>query len=174
VIGQHELALDGVDWSGFPEISKDGRLALIEVTSRQRPPQNASRLFAKGTLHLRLAASESTEKIERLDLKVGTKVNVRQEVIQVMKVEAENEVLTLVLQINQKFKNNLKDVRFYDASGDQVGIWGRGSFTFGNASQMEYNLDTNSAPESLEVEIDLWEELEVVTLPFEIESGVGI
>ena len=165
--------LDGVDWSGFPKISKDGRLALIEVTSKGRPSQDASRLFAKGTLQLRLASAESTEKIEKLPLKVGTRVNVQQEVIQVMKVQAENEGLTLVLQISQKFENNLKDVRFYAANGNLVDIWGRGSFTFGNASQMEYNIDTKSIPETLRVEIDLWQEMEILNLPFEIESGVG-
>ena len=168
----HNL-LDGVDWGGFPKISEDGRVALIEVTSKERPSQDASRLFVKGTIHLRVAASESTEKIQNLKLEVGTKANVRQEVIQVMKVQEENDGLTLVLQLNRKFTDNMKDIRFYTAKGNPVEIWGRGSFTFGNASQMEYNLDTKSAPEALKVEIDLWEELEIVNLPFEIESGVG-
>ena len=168
----HNL-LDGVDWGGFPKISKDGHIALIEVTSKNRPSQNASRLLVRGTIHLRVAASESTEKIENLKLEVGTKANVRQELIQVMKVQEENDGLILVLQINRKFVNNMKDIRFYTARGNPVDIWGRGSFTFGNVSQMEYNLDTKSTSEALKVEIDLWEELEILNFSFEIESGVG-
>lgn len=168
----HNL-LDGVDWGGFPKISKDGHLALIEVTSKNRPSQDASRLLARGTIHLRVAASESTEKIENLKLEVGTKANMRQEVIQVMKVQEENDGLILVLQINRKFINNMKDIRFYTARGNPVDIGGRGSFTFGNVSQMEYKLDTKSTPETLKVEIDLWQELEILNLSFEIESGVG-
>jgi len=168
----HNL-LDGVNWGGFPKISKDGRLALIEVTCKNRPSQDASQLLARGTIQLRVAASESTEKIENLKMEVGTKVNVRQEDIQVMKVQEENDGLTLVLQINRKFVNNMKDIRFYTAKGDPLDIWSTGSFTFGNVSQMEYNLDTKSLPEALKVEIDLWQELEILNLPFEIESGVG-
>ena len=165
--------LDGVDWGGFPQISKEGHIALIEVTSKARPSQDATQLHVRGTIHLRAAASESTEKIENLKLKVGNKVNVRQEVIQVMKVQAENDGLTLVLQINRKFVNNMKEIRFYTAKDNPVDVWSQGSFTFGNVSQMEYNLDTQSAPEALKVEIDLWEELETLDVSFETESGVG-
>jgi len=165
--------LDDVDWSGFPEKSKDGRLALIEVTSKNRPSQGASRLHARGTIHLRVAASERTEKIENLKLVVGTKASIRQEVVQVMKVQEENDGLSLVLQFNRKFADNMKDIRFYTAEGNQVDIWGRGSFTFGNASQLEYNLDIKSTPKALKVEIDLWQELEILNLSFEIESAVG-
>ena len=67
----------------------------------------------------------------------------------------------------------MKDIRFYTAEGNQVDIWGRGSFTFGNASQLEYSLDIKSAPKALGVEIDLWQELEILNISFEIESGVG-
>ena len=165
--------LDGVDWDGFPEISNDGRLALIKVTSKTRASQDASHLFARGTIHVRLAAAEETEKIEHLELKVGAKADIRQEVIQVMKAQVENEGLSLVLQVSLKFKNDIKDIRFYLADGRPVEIWGRGSFTFGNATQLEYNLDTKSTPEAVKVEIDLWQEQEILNLPFEIESSVG-
>lgn len=168
----HNL-LDGVDWGGFPKISKDGRVALIEVTSKNRPSQDASKLLARGTIHLRVAASKSTEMIENLKLEVGTKANVQQEVIQVMKVQKEDDGLILVLQINRKFVNNMKDIRFYAAGGNPVDIWSQGSFTFGNVSQIEYNLDIKSTPEALKVEIDLWQELETLNLNFEIESGLG-
>lgn len=168
----HNL-LDGIDWGGFPKMSKDGHLALIEVTSKSRPSKNASRLRAKGTIHLRVAASQRTEKIENLKLQVGTRAYVQQNIIQVMKVQEENDGLTLVLQIKRAFMNNLKDIRFYTAGGNPVDIWGRGSFTFGNASQMQYNLDLKSVPEALIVEIDLWQELETLNIPFEIDSGLG-
>ena len=168
----HNL-LDGVDWGGFPKISKDARFALIEVTSKNRPSPEASRLLARGTIHIRVATSESTEKLENLTLEVGTKVKVRQEDVQVMKAQVENESLTLVLQLNRNFVNNIKEIRFFTANGNPVELWGTGSFTFGNAAQMEYNLDTKSVPESLNIEIDIWEELEVLNFSFEIESGVG-
>jgi hypothetical protein len=165
--------LDDIDWGSFPEISKDGHLALIEVTSKNRPSQNAARLYAKGVVHMRIAAAESTGRIENLDLTVGTKIDFQQELIQVQKAQVENESLTLVLQISQIFKSKIKDIRFYTASNTLIKVWGTGSFSFGNASQMEYNLDINSTPKSLNVEIDLWQELETLTLPFEIESSIG-
>jgi hypothetical protein len=169
----HSL-LDGIHWGGFPEISKDGRLALIEVTSKAWPSQKASRLLARGTIHVRVAASERTETIENLELNVGTKVRVRQEVVQVMKVQEEDDGLTLVLQTNRRLANNVKDIRFFEPSGNPVNIWSRGSLTFGNAAQMEFNLETESTPGALNIEIDVWQELEAVDHTFEIHSGVGL
>ncbi len=165
--------LDGVDWDGFPEISSDGHYALVEVTSKKTPSQDASQLFARGTIHLRVAASAITEKIDQLNLEVGAKANVRQEEIEVMKVQGEDESLTLVLQINRNFRDTIRDIRFYTVNNDPIEVWGRGSFTFGNASQMEYNLDTNTIPKMLRVEIDLWQGLETLDLDFEVDAGVG-
>lgn len=165
--------LDGINWGGFPKISKDSHLALIEVKSKNRPSKGASRLLVKGTIYFRVATSENTEKIENLKLEVDTKVNVQQEVIQVMKVQEEDEGLTLVLQFSRKFINNMKDIRFYTLEDNLVEISGRSSFTFGNTSQMKYNLDIKSNPDALKIEIDQWQELEIINQSFTIESGVG-
>lgn len=169
----HNL-LDNVNWGGFPKVSKDGQLALIEVTSKKRPTKNATQLRVKGTICIRVAASERTEKIENLKLQVGAKAHVQQDIIQVMKVQEENDGLALVLQIKRKIMNNLKDIRFYTRKGGLVDIGSRGSFTFGNVSQMHYNLDIKSIPETLTVEMDLWQELETLDLSFDIESGLGL
>jgi hypothetical protein len=169
----HSL-LDGIHWAGFPKISKDGRLALIEVTSKARPSQEASRLLARGTIHLRVAASERTERIENLKLNVGAKASVRQEVVQVMKVQEEEDGLTLVLQINRRLANIMKDIRFFATNGNPVNIWSRGSLTFGNATQMEFSLETKPTPGALKIEIDLWQELEAFYLTFELDTGVGL
>ena len=165
--------LDGVDWGGFPKISEDGSFALIEVSSKNKPSEDASQIMAKGTIHLVVGASASTEKIENLKLEVGTKVKVQQDVIEVMKVDGGNDGLTIVLQMNRKFVDNMKDIRFYTADGNQLDIWSRGSFSFGNASQMEYSFDLKSTPSALNVEMDLWKELEIVNHAFELKSGLG-
>jgi len=168
----HNL-LDGVDWGGFPKISEDSRIALVEVSSKIRPSMDASEIYARGTIHLRMAASAITENIESLKLKTGTRIHVRQEVIQVMKVQAENDGLTLVLQISRELMNDMKELRFFTSNEDPVEIWGRGSFTFGNVSQMEYSCNIKSLPETLRVEVDLWQELEILNVSFNIAAGLG-
>ena len=90
-----------------------------------------------------------------------------------MKVQKEDEGSTLVLQMSRNLKNNMKDIRFYTENRDPVEIWGRGSFTFGNAAQMEYNLDIKPIPKNVRVEIDLWQEMEILDIPFEITTGIG-
>ena len=166
--------LDGIDWGSFPKISEDAHSAMVEVSSKNRPSKDASRLSVKGSIHLRVAASESTEKIDNLKLEVSAKAKIQQEVIQVMKVQLENDGLTLVLQINRKFVDNMKDIRFYTVEGNPIDIWSQGSFTFGTVSQMEYALDSKTIPETLKVELDMWQDLESIDLPFELKSGLGL
>jgi hypothetical protein len=170
----HNLLLDGVDWDGFPNISKDGQLALIEVRSKGRPARNSSRLLAKGEIRLRVAASQKTVKIENFKIEIGAKANVEQNIIQIMKAQKENDNLNLVLQIKRSFMNSLKDIRFYNGKGHPIEIRGRGSFTFGNASQIQYDLDLKSVPAALMVEIDIWQDLKIMDLPFEIDIGLGL
>ena len=166
--------LDGVDWGGFPKISKDGRLALVEVSSKKKPAREASRLKAKGTVNLRVASSESLEKIDDLKLEAGVKAQVGQESLQVAKVESTADGLTLVLQASRKFKDDLKDIRFITPEGTALNIWGRGSLTFGSGAQLEFNLETKTKPSALKVEIEIWQGLETVDLAFEINTGVGL
>lgn len=166
--------LDGIRWGAFPSISEDAGLAMIEVTSKNRPSRDASRISARGTIHLRCADSEKTVKIEKLRLDIGAKAGVGKQVIQVMKAQQDEDGLTLVLQIGRKFVDDMKDIRFFTTGGSPVEIGGRGSFTFGNVSQMEYQLDAREKPEALKLEMDLWQGLEVLDLPFSIESGLGI
>lgn len=167
------ILLDGVDWGSFPKISEDGNFALIEVSSKNRPSLDATQLKAKGTIHLLVGASASTEKIDNLELKVSTKVKVQQDDIEVMKVDGGDDGLTITLQMSRMFAENIKDIRFYTTDGNQLDIWSRGSFTFGNASQMEYAFETNETQQALNIEIDIWKELETINHTFEIKSGLG-
>jgi hypothetical protein len=166
--------LDGVHWGGFPHVSDDARHALLEVTSRTRPSQEASRLLAEGTIRVRIAASERTERIETLRLTVGSKAQIQQEVVQVMKVQQEGDGLTLVVQMNRRFAEGVRDIRFFAPSGHPIDIRGRGSFTFGTATQLEFNLETRATPESLKIELDVWQDLQDLDLGFQINAGMGL
>lgn len=170
---QDQNLLDGVDWGGFPKMSEDGGLAMIEVSSKVKPSQNASRIHAKGSVFMRVASALRSEEIESLKLAAGTKANIGQEVMEVMKVETDDDGTTLVVQIKRKVRDDMKEIRFYTMDGNGIEIWSTGSFTFGNASQVEYSLDIKPAPEAIRVEIDMWTELENITLPFELDGGVG-
>jgi hypothetical protein len=165
---------DGIHWDSFPEISEDGGSALIDVSSKVRPSQDASRIHARGKIKLRIASSTITQKVDKLKLEVGNEVHLKGEGIRVMKVQADDEGLNLVIQISRELKDLLKDIRFMTLDGNQVEVWGRGSFTFGNAAQMEYNIDLKTKVESLKLEIDLWQGLESLDVFFDLTTGLGL
>ncbi len=165
--------LDRVHWDSFPDISKDGRTALIEVSSRRIPSENATKLHITGKIQMRLAATSLTQKIKNLLLQAGTNATFDLETIQVMKAQIDDENLTLVLQISRELKDNMQEIRFFAPDGNPLECWGQGSFSFGNAAQMEYNLDTKTIPEYLNLEIDIWQKLETVNVPFDIQTEMG-
>lgn len=161
-------------WGGFPKISKTGKLALIEVKSKGVPSKGAVWLHARGTIRLRAAASQKTVKIENVKLKSNETVNVLDEIIKVLKIENEKDSLRLVIQVSRNFKDNLKDIRFYTSNGSPLKIWGRGSFSFGNAAQLEYNLATKRKPENLDIEFELWRDIEELDQDFDLKIGLGL
>ncbi|MCK5146470.1 hypothetical protein KAR48_06915 [bacterium] len=166
--------LDNVRWGSFPKISEDGRYALIEVSSKARPASKALKLEAQGLVHVIVAAASVTEKIENLKLEVGTTVIVQQEGIEVLRASLESDDLVLVLQMRSTLKDNIKDIRFFSADGVAIDNNGTGSMTFGNSAQVEYYLSYQSIPKTISIELDLWRELEVLNIPFEIKAGLGL
>ena len=91
-----------------------------------------------------------------------------------MKVQEEDGVLTLVLQVSRKFADTVNDIRFSSSEGVPVNIWSRGSLSFGSATQLEFSLETDSIPDGLAIEVDIWQGLDTLMLPFEIDAGLGL
>ena len=163
--------LDGVDWDSFPDISEDGRFVLVDVGSKVRPAPGATTLVAHGSLHARVAAGTVTVKVDPFELREGFEFDVQGQSLHVVKLISEDG-LTVMFQTSRSFDEDLKEVRFFDADGQPVEVWGRGSMTLGNSTQVEFNLEGN--PESLSAEFELWQEPETVELPFELAVGLGL
>ncbi|XOF34680.1 MAG: hypothetical protein ACL93V_05150 [Candidatus Electrothrix sp. YB6] len=164
--------MDGIYWGSWPKTSEDGSAALIEVSSKNRPSQDASRLTAKGTLHLRVADSVQTEKIEALKLEAGTEVKVAGEEIKVLKVEKEDRYVALTFQLTDNI--NLDKVRFTTADGKPVDASGRNTSSDGSVVHVIYYLEMESIPETLNLEMEVWQGAETLDLPFEITAGISL
>ncbi len=171
---QGNSLLDDVRWGGFPKISEDGRFALVEVSSKTRPSPGSLQIYSQGTVHMVVAASSVTRKIDNLNLHAGAKATLPEEIMQVTKVQMEDNNLLLVVQISRKLNENMRDIRFYTAAGELIEVHGQGTLSFGNAAQMEFYLDMKMIPDTLQVEIDLWQEKEVLDISFELNAGLGI
>jgi hypothetical protein len=166
--------LESVSWGPFPETTEDGRQGLIEVRARTRPARDASRVRAEGTVALLAAAGVETEKIAKLDLSPGRKLQTRRGPLELVEVAGDggDSGTTLTFGANAKIRDELKDIRFLGADGQPIELWGRGSMTLGNAVQLEYIL--KEKPASVALELDWWQGLEETSLPFSVDVGLGL
>jgi hypothetical protein len=164
--------LESVDWGPFPETTEDGRHALIELRARPRPAAGASKVRAKGSLALKVAAGIESEKVADLALSAGKKLETRRGTLELVEVAGEDEGATLTFGATKQILDELKDIRFLGADGQPIEIWGRGSMTMGSAVQLEYVL--REKPAKVTVELDWWQGLEDVRVPFEVEVGLGL
>jgi hypothetical protein len=166
--------LESVDWGSFPETTEDGRQALIEVTARTRPVVGATRIQAKGTVSLVVAAGIESEKIAKLDLTAGQKVTTRRGTLELVEIAGGDgdEGATLTFGATAKIRDELKDIRFLGADGQAIEISGRGSMSMGDSVQLEFYL--GSKPARVALELDWWKGLETLAVPFELAVGLGL
>jgi hypothetical protein len=166
--------LESVDWGPFPETTEDGRHGLIEVKTATRPAAGAAKVKAKGTIALLVASGVESEKIARLDVAKGQKLKTKRGTLELVEVAGDggDSGTTLTFGATIQIRDDLKDIRFLGADGQPLELWGRGSMTMGNAVQLEYVL--KEKPERVAIELDWWQGLEALEIPFEVEVGLGL
>jgi hypothetical protein len=166
--------LESVGWGPFPETTGDGRSALIEVRAQTRPAAGATRVRAKGALALLVAAGSESEKIAKLQVAAGQKVQTKRGTLELVEVAGDggDAGATLTFSATAQIRDELKDIRFLGADGQPVELWGRGSMTMGSAVQLEYSL--KEKPATVAIELEWWQGLAAVTVPFEVEVGLGL
>lgn len=162
--------LESVRWDPFGQVTEDGSLGLIEVSSEARPAAGATTIKVVGEVALQVATGTDSETVPSLRAEVGQKVETKQGALEVVAVEIDDS-MTLTLQANTTIRDSIRDVRFFDGE-EEIEVSGRGSMSMGNSVQLEYYLER--AAERLRVELDWWIGLESIKMPFEVETGLGL
>jgi hypothetical protein len=166
--------LEGVDWGSFPDVSEDKRYGGIDLTTNGRPAAGATKIMVVGTFAYQTSEGSDLHKIKKFGLTQGTEISWKTGKATVGDVvESEwSEGLEVNLEMTSALRDQIKEVRFYDASGAEIETSGTGYMVMGNEATLSYSLERKSTEVSMEIET--WKGLKAVTVPFELTVGLGI
>jgi hypothetical protein len=166
--------LEGVDWGGFPDVSEDKRYGSIELSSNGRPAAGATKIMLAGTLVYQTSEGSDVHKIKKFPLTAGTEVSWKSGAAKVGEVtESEwSEGVEVSLETTRAIYEQIKEIRFYDASGAQIETGGGGYMIMGNEATLTFSLEKKVDEVSLEIET--WKGLKAESVPFSLTVGLGI
>lgn len=165
-------------FGSFPKISEAGNAALIEITGPSVPAADAGKLIAKGTLVVRAATKKKTFTHKDVALKANGKIEAGSFPLTIKSFgksdwqEDKNEVALT----GKGDVSTIAEIRFLGADGkplesDRISTM---SFGSGESTNVEWSYTLPLNAKVVTVEIDYWQDMKTLELPFGVASGVGV
>jgi hypothetical protein len=153
-------------------ISKDGKAAEVGLFFPGYPASGATKISLKGSLAITVGKDEKTEEKKGVTLTdngvmVGTFKVVRPQFIKPFGNQTPVEVNSPA--------NNIKGVQFFDGNGNELKTFlaVRGTGGFGDKMYFRVEYDVTNLPENFTVRVTYYAKTETITVPLEVETGIG-
>ncbi len=171
---QGRVSTSGI--SGLVIFSEDGKAAMIEISAPETPHRAATEIRAKGTLAFRQATIKTTfDDIVTLRKRSSVHAGpIPLTVVRVGKPDWGSEPLGVTLRATQD-TSAITDIRFLDVRGSPIVFRKLGSVRMGTPDQVKFDMsfELTRKVEVVTIEIDYWEDLRTITVPFEVRASVG-
>ncbi len=161
----------------FPKISKDQKLALLEIHAPRSPSPGAKRIAAVGKLIVKLAGGSNMQKLTDVPLKPGP-LAVKGHKIAIKEVGEADDMLggdekqlAITLEYPDKTEAALAGIRFVDAAGEEIEQQGSMWSTVGPTTTKTIHLANKV--ESATIEFTFWQGVEIVELPFKFVESIS-
>ena len=165
------------DWLGAfgPKFSDDGKTCGLQVEAPGLPAKDATKLKFSGDLVLRCGSTPKTAEQKNVALKVGSKIMVGPVPMTVKAVSVTGNQTKIDLQSRASLERVIK-IAFFDATGKAIGSQREGYSSdsiFGNYEITEsYALSRKVTAAT--VKISYFDKVEKITVPINLETGLGI
>ena len=166
-------------FGSFPEISEDGKMALVEIAGDGVPVAGANAIKAEGTLVVQTASEKEAVKSEPFELKKGSKLKVGDIDLKVTgsrKPSFGDNALEVNFETSNKLVTMLAGVKFLDAAGKELESEGAGSSRMGFGKKFTYGRSFSlkkAVKGEVILEFEVWTDLAETKIPFSITAGVG-
>ena len=162
----------------FPRLAKDGSAAFLELHGEDPVSPKAQFVIAKGELKIAMASKTNAVRSKVVAARKGSKLELAEkfvfEITKAGKPDWGDDPFAVTLSIKRDIPE-VASVRFFDADGKQIESSTGGSSRSGFLGRVkvtrEFKLKRKA--DKISVEIDLWEDLENVVVPFDVKIGVG-
>jgi hypothetical protein len=165
------------DWLGSfgPKFTSDGKLCGLQVEAPGLPAKDATKLQLSAKMVLRCGTSPKTIEQKSVSLKQGAKITVGPVPLQITKAAADGIDTKIDIKANKPVDRIFR-ISFFDAKGKEIPShldgYESGGF-LGNYSVTQYFVLSGKRT-AANVKVSYYEKVENVTVPVEIEAGLGL
>lgn len=158
-------------------VSSDGKTCQATVTVSGAPKAGATKISFDGTLAIRCGKNEKTEEQKDVALEPKTEITVGPVPLTIEAAEDQDfgEVKFMLTLNSSKPRDAIKSIEFLDEKGNAIESesMGGGSFGFGDEMTYQTNHGLKAKPDKVTVRITYYADVETITIPVKIETGVG-
>jgi len=164
--------------SSFPKFSEDGHLCVVDVQGPTPPAKGAKTIRLKATLVMKCAEGEKTAVQKDLKLKKGSKLTAGPVPWVITKVgKPDWGDAKLAVSVSGSVSHDaIKQLVFLDAAGKEIehSVGMRSSSGWGNRMTYGVTYNLKKKVDAVTVKVIYFEKTETITIPVDLEVGVGL
>jgi len=165
------------DWLGAfgPKFTDDGKMCGLSVEAPGLPAKDATKLSFAGDLVLRCGATPKTVEQKNVALKKGAKITVGPVPMTVTSAAVAGNQTNFDLHARAPL-DRIVSIRFFDSTGKQIAGGQRGyeSGSIMGNYEITTSYELQRKVTAVNVKITYFEKVEKVTVPVQIEAGLGL
>jgi hypothetical protein len=163
--------LDDASIWPFPKLTKDGKAVIVEMRARGVPAAGATEIHAKGRIALTTATGSKPVKVANVVLANDKTFKVGTGTVTLSEVEATEGQTSVTFKGPLAVFAAIRDMKFLDAKGQPIETSSGGSGRMNDVAMASYRLAT--AAKAVTIEIDQWQGMKPVVVPFDVKAGLG-
>jgi hypothetical protein len=178
--GGGEGVFERAGFGMMPQISKDGRLVLLEAQAPGCPTKGAAALRLSGEAVLRVASKTEEFAAQNVAIKPNTPIQagpIPFTVFSVGKPDFGGEEYQLQVGLQaRKEVSSVADIRFFDAAGKKLEVQRSMTSSTGDGvnATVQWLYLLKDKPDAVKVVITYWTDMRQVRIPFDLSVGLGL
>ena len=156
----------------FPKLTKDGKAVIVEMKARGVPAPGATDVHARGKLSLTTATGSKAVKVPNVVLANDKTFKLGTGTVTLSEVEATEGQTSVTFKGPLAVFAAIRGMKFMDAQGQPIESSSAGSGRMNDVAMASYRLTT--AAKAVTVEIDQWQGMKPVVVPFNVKAGLGL
>lgn len=163
--------LDNASIWPFPKLTADGKALIVEMKTQGVPAVGSTHVTAKGTVSVTTATGSKPVKVPNVKIANEHTFKVGAGVVTVEDVTAGEESASLTFKGPLAVLGSIRGWKFLDAKGAVIESSDQGYGRSNDVAFKSFSLTT--AAKTVTLELDVWQGLQQVAIPFEVKAGIG-
>jgi hypothetical protein len=157
------------------QVTDDGQAAALTIQSGVLPAAGATKITVQGTLAMTCGLHSATDMQKGVALAKDTALNLAGHPAKVAMVENQGGHLSVEFSSSQPL-STIKSLRFLGADGHEIKATRAGSGYSGFTGSETYTVDYSLAEkvDQADIECTYWDKTENITIPINVEAGIGL